>query len=65
MGLNLSNRQIAQELELNKDDIQQMTADLRQMIYARRNPALLSGEVEFDEVIWWPATKDIPPLCVN
>jgi len=29
MGLNLSNQQIAQELDLNKDDVQQMTAQLR------------------------------------
>ena len=30
MGLNLSNAQIAQELDLNKDDIQAMTACLRE-----------------------------------
>jgi hypothetical protein len=29
MGLNLSNNQIAQELDLNKDDVQQMTSQLR------------------------------------
>jgi transposase-like protein len=29
MGLNLSNQQIAQELGLNKDDVQQMTSQLR------------------------------------
>ena len=29
MGLNLSNQQIAQELGLNKDDVQQMTTQLR------------------------------------
>jgi len=29
MGLNLSNQQIAQELELNKDDVQGMTEQLR------------------------------------
>lgn len=29
MGLNLSNQQIAQELDLNKDDVQAMTSQLR------------------------------------
>jgi transposase-like protein len=29
MGLNLSNAQIAQELDLNKDDLQAMTEQLR------------------------------------
>ena len=29
MGLNLSNAQIAQELDLNKDDLQSMTEQLR------------------------------------
>jgi hypothetical protein len=29
MGLNLSNRQIAQELELDEDDVHQMTGQLR------------------------------------
>ena len=32
MGLNLSNSQIAQELELNKDDVQRMTEQLREGI---------------------------------
>ena len=32
MGLNLSNAQIAQELDLNKDDVHQMTTQLRQGI---------------------------------
>ncbi|MEZ4683688.1 MAG: transposase [Caldilineaceae bacterium] len=49
-GLNLSNRQIAQELELNQADVQGMTSALRQMVYLRRQPPLLTGEVEFDEV---------------
>jgi len=38
MGLNLSNHQIAQELDLNKDDVQQMTGQLRQGI-VRKKPA--------------------------
>lgn len=50
MGLNLSNAQIAQELDLNKDDVQQMTEQLRQGIVAAEPEPLLSGEVECDEV---------------
>lgn len=62
MGLNLSNRQIAQELELNQDDVQQMTSDLRQMVYARRNPVQLTGEVEFDEVYLVAGHKGHPAI---
>ncbi len=37
MGLNLSNQQIAQELDLNKDDVQRMTSQLRDGI-VKKNP---------------------------
>jgi len=37
MGLNLSNRQIAQELDLNKDDVQRMASQLRDGI-VKKNP---------------------------
>ena len=50
MGLNLSNPQIAQELGLNKDDVQAMTEQLRQGVVARKPEPSLSGEVEGDEV---------------
>ena len=50
MGLNLSNRQIAGELGLNKDDVQRMTQQLRQGIECAQPDPLLSGEVEADEV---------------
>jgi transposase-like protein len=50
MGLNLSNQQIAKELDLNKDDVQNMTSQLRDGVEARREPSKLSGEVECDEV---------------
>ncbi|MCX4028398.1 transposase [Spartinivicinus marinus] len=50
MGLNLSNRQIAQELDINKDDAQKMTNQLRESIFSRLPMAVLSGEVEADEV---------------
>ena len=50
MGLNLSNRQIAQELDLCVSDVQAMTEALRQGLPARLPPARLEGEVEIDEV---------------
>lgn len=50
MGLNLSNRQIGQELGLNKDDIQRMTSQLRAGIGAAQPEVQLSGEVERGEV---------------
>src|SRR4051795_6029893 len=50
MGLNLSNRQIAHELDLSESDAQEMTEQLRDGIVARTPPATLSGEVEIDEV---------------
>jgi transposase-like protein len=50
MGLNLSNEQIAQELELDKDDVHQMTTQLRQGIVAQKPEVHLAGEVECDEV---------------
>jgi transposase-like protein len=50
MGLNLSNTQIAQELDLNKDDAHHMTTQLRQGIVTKAPSPTLSGEVECDEV---------------
>lgn len=50
MGLNLSNRQIAQELGLNEDDTQRMTEQLRAGIVQIAQTPILSGEVECDEV---------------
>ena len=50
MGLNLSNRQIAQELDLAVSDVQAMTEQLRQGLTARIPPVVLAGEVESDEV---------------
>ncbi len=50
MGLNLSNQQIAQELDLNKDDVQKMTKQLREGVVAKKPAVTLSGEVECDEV---------------
>src|SRR5947199_9033777 len=50
MGLNLSNRQIAQELDLGEADVQAMTEQLRYGLAAKLPPARLEGEVEIDEV---------------
>lgn len=50
MGLNLSNEQIAQELDLAPDDAQRMATQLREGIVQRQPEAVLSGEVEGDEV---------------
>ena len=50
MGLNLSNVQIAHELCLNENDVQKMTAQLRQGVVERKPEVRLEGEVECDEV---------------
>src|SRR3954452_16542041 len=50
MGLNLSNRQIAQELGLSQPDVQLMTEQLRTGLVARTPPIWLGGGVEMDEV---------------
>jgi transposase-like protein len=50
MGLNLSNRQIARELDLATSDAQAMTEALRQGLTARTPAVVLDGEVETDEV---------------
>jgi len=50
MGLNLSNRQIAQELELNEDDVQSMTEQLRSGLMAKTPAVILEGTVEIDEI---------------
>ena len=50
MGLNLSNAQIAQELDFNKDDAHHMTTQLRQGIVTKKPASTLRDEVECDEV---------------
>ena len=50
MGLNLSNEQIAHELDLDPDDAQEMTTQLREAVVRRKPEVVLSGEVECDEV---------------
>src|SRR3712207_239077 len=50
MGLNLSTRQIAQELGLDGSDAQAMAERLRHGLVAKAPPVRLEGEVEIDEV---------------
>ena len=50
MGLNLSNTQIAKELDLNKDDVQRMASQLRQGVVNRKPATVLQETVECDEV---------------
>ena len=50
MGLNLSNHQIGNELDLNKDDTQQMTSQLRSDIVEKKPEVILEKEVELDEM---------------
>ena len=50
MGLNLSNAQIAKELDLNHSDVHQMTGQLRHGIVAKKPSPTLTAEVECDEV---------------
>ena len=50
LGLNLSNRQIAHELDLNEDDVQAMTEQVRSGLVAKMPTVRLEGTVEADEV---------------
>src|SRR5512135_3328522 len=50
MGLNLSNEQIAQEMDIDPDDAQVMASRLREGIVERKPEVQLGGEVECDEV---------------
>ena len=49
MGLNLSNKQIAQELGIDPDDAQGMASLLREGIVERKPEVTFRGEVERDE----------------
>ena len=50
MGLNLANRQIAEELGLSASAVQAMTEQLRSGLAAKSPQVRLEGEVEIDEV---------------
>lgn len=62
MGLNLSGEQIAAELDLDKDDVYQMTMQLRQGIVDNKPEVQLSGTVEFDEVYVTAGHKGQPEV---
>ncbi len=62
MGLKISNHQISQELDLNKDDVQQMTAQLRTGIVVKKPKVLLTGEVECDEMYLIAGHKGQPKM---
>ena len=65
MGLNLSNEQIAHELDLNSDDAQKMTTQLREGIVERKPKVTLSGEVECDEVYPGLALRVVYPSALS
>ena len=50
MGLNLSNRQIAAELEMSETQIHEMTTTLRNGIVQQEGTSEFSSTVECDEV---------------
>jgi hypothetical protein len=50
MGLNLSHEQIARELDLDQDDVHQMTAQLRTGVVDLKPEAQLEGTVICDDV---------------
>ena len=62
MGLNLSNRQIGQELDVNESDCQKMTKLLREAVYEKNPDVLLVGEVECDEVYIVAGHKGQPEM---
>jgi hypothetical protein len=49
MGLNLSNEQIAQELDFNSDDARKITSQSREGIVDRTPEVTLAGAAECDE----------------
>ena len=65
MGLNLSNRQIAAELEIHENSIQEMTTVLRNGIVAQEPQIELSGTVECDEVYVVAGHKGHPESVKN
>ena len=50
MGLNVSNTQIAQELDISERTVHDMCDKLRRKVFEDRPAVQLSGEVELDEV---------------
>jgi transposase-like protein len=65
MGLNLSNRQIAQELDLSVSDVQAMTEHLRTGLVAKAPAITLDGAVEVDEVYVVAGHKGHPAMVAK
>jgi transposase-like protein len=65
MGLNLSNLQIASELDLAASDVQAMTEHLRNGLAAQGPVAKLDGQVEIDEVYVVAGHKGQPAEVVK
>jgi transposase-like protein len=63
MGLNLSNRQIAQEVGLNGSDVQAMTEQLRDGLVAKAPPCGWQARSRSTRSMSWPGTKaNLRPL---
>ena len=65
MGLNLSNAQMAKELDLHPSDVHQMTCQLRQGLVAKKPSPTLTDEVECDEVYIVAGHKGKPDAVVK
>ena len=65
MGLNVSNSQITQELDLCASDAHHMTTVLRTGVIERKPEVILDGEVEFDEVYIVAGHKGHPEALKN
>ena len=62
MGLNVSNAQMAQELDVDLSDGQQMTTPLREGMVKKKPEVILSAEVECDEAYVVAGHKGHPGL---
>jgi transposase-like protein len=60
MGLNQSNQQIAQELDLHKDDVQEMTSQLRAGVEAKKSRLPSAVRSNVTKSTWSPVTKVSP-----
>ena len=60
LGLNVSNRQIAKELNVSEKTAQSMTDKLRTQVEKNNPDVMLSGEVELDEVYVVAGHKGYP-----
>jgi transposase-like protein len=65
MGLNLSNHQVARELDLNVGDVQVMTEQLRAGILAARPAEVVEGVVECDAVYVTAGHKGQPAVVAK